>query len=153
MLSLHGFKQHLSSIKHETNMYKVYKSDLSLKSIENSEQVLIDNFIKQQREIERLKGQIVDIQRDNDKLETNLLEALEENKRLEKDVRDFYAGNIEKIMLGIDHDLMNDNRQLKREVEKLKGELVKRGYCIICGDSGSEVIGRAVYCSDCGKQV
>lgn len=49
--------------------------------------------------------------------------------------------------------LIETIEQQQQEIEKLKGELVRSGHCIICGDNGSEVIGGAVYCSDCSKQV
>lgn len=56
MLSLEGFRHHLSSIEHETKMYMHYKHEVSLKSVENSKQVLLKAFIDQQKEIDRLKG-------------------------------------------------------------------------------------------------
>jgi hypothetical protein len=53
MLSKEGFVFRVSSIQHETNMYNAYKSPLSLQSIENSKEILLQNFIKQQEKIER----------------------------------------------------------------------------------------------------
>lgn len=62
MLSLDGFRHHLGMIEHETNMYYVYKHQVSLDSVETSKRILLENFIKQQGKIDRLQSQVRELE-------------------------------------------------------------------------------------------
>ncbi|MFS0592523.1 hypothetical protein AB1L05_13110 [Cytobacillus horneckiae] len=74
MLSLDGFKHHLVSIHHQVKMYEWYKGDAYLKSVDNSKQVLIANFIKQQEKIDRYEETLKYIAGENGSVFADTLE-------------------------------------------------------------------------------
>jgi hypothetical protein len=78
MLSIDGYRHHLGIIEHETHMYYVYKHDVCLTSVETSKQVLLDNFIKQERDIEFMQT----VLRKNSYKLTQLQDALKEIREL-----------------------------------------------------------------------
>lgn len=57
-----GLKHHLDNIKHQSAMYQTYQDALSLDSLTLSRELIVHAFMKQQREINRQRGESMTFQ-------------------------------------------------------------------------------------------